>query len=60
MDPAEACSLFGLSVAEPSSPAELDEALAGEARAIVVRTDRQRNRELHRELSDLAETAARR
>jgi 2-succinyl-5-enolpyruvyl-6-hydroxy-3-cyclohexene-1-carboxylate synthase len=60
MDPAEACSLFGLSVAEPCSPAELDEALAGDARSIVVRTDRRRNRELHRELSDLAETAARR
>jgi 2-succinyl-5-enolpyruvyl-6-hydroxy-3-cyclohexene-1-carboxylate synthase len=56
---AEACSLFGLSVAEPSSPAELDEALAGDAQSIVVRTDRQRNRELHQELSDLAETATR-
>jgi 2-succinyl-5-enolpyruvyl-6-hydroxy-3-cyclohexene-1-carboxylate synthase len=58
MDPGEALTLFGLSIAEPSSPAELDEALAGDAKAIVLRTDRRRNRELHRELSDLAAISA--
>jgi 2-succinyl-5-enolpyruvyl-6-hydroxy-3-cyclohexene-1-carboxylate synthase len=58
LDPAQAAELFGLSVSVPSSPAELDEALAGEARVIVVRTDRPRNLELHRELSSLAAAAA--
>jgi 2-succinyl-5-enolpyruvyl-6-hydroxy-3-cyclohexene-1-carboxylate synthase len=57
LDPARAAGLFDLSVAAPSSPAELDEALAGDARMIVVRTDRHRNLELHRELSSLAAAA---
>ena len=58
LDPEAAASMFGLTVAVPESPAELDEALTGEARMIVVRTDRERNLELHRELSSLAAAAA--
>ena len=58
LDPAEAARLFGLSVEAPVDPAGLDAALAGDARMIVVRTDRARNLELHRELSRLAAEAA--
>ena len=58
LDPAAAAELHGLSVAIPSGPAELDDALAGDARMIVVRTDRARNRELHHQLSSLAAAAA--
>jgi 2-succinyl-5-enolpyruvyl-6-hydroxy-3-cyclohexene-1-carboxylate synthase len=57
LDPARAAELFGLSAAVPSSPLELNEALAGDARMIVVRTDRHRNLDLHRELSSLAAAA---
>ena len=53
-DPAEAARLFDLTVAVPASPGELDEAMAGNAQVIVVRTDRTRNLELHRELSKAA------
>jgi 2-succinyl-5-enolpyruvyl-6-hydroxy-3-cyclohexene-1-carboxylate synthase len=56
-DPADAARLFDLTVATPETPAALDEALAGNARLIVVRTDRARNLELHRELSRLAAEA---
>ncbi len=58
LEPAAAGELFGLGVAAPATPAELDEALSGGARMIVVRTDRRRNLELHRELSRLAAAAA--
>jgi 2-succinyl-5-enolpyruvyl-6-hydroxy-3-cyclohexene-1-carboxylate synthase len=58
LDPAQAGNLFGLSTAIPATPADLEEALAGDARMIVVRTDRRRNLELHRELSRLAAAAA--
>jgi 2-succinyl-5-enolpyruvyl-6-hydroxy-3-cyclohexene-1-carboxylate synthase len=54
-DPADAARLFDLAVAVPGTPGELAEALAGDAPVIVVRTDRRRNLELHRQL---AETAA--
>jgi 2-succinyl-5-enolpyruvyl-6-hydroxy-3-cyclohexene-1-carboxylate synthase len=54
LDPAAAADLFGLSATAPSSPGEFDEALAGDARMIVVRTDRRRNLELHRELAEAA------
>jgi 2-succinyl-5-enolpyruvyl-6-hydroxy-3-cyclohexene-1-carboxylate synthase len=54
LDPFAAAELFGLSVATPSSSAELDQALAGDARMIVVRTERRRNLELHRELAKAA------
>ncbi len=58
LDPAEAGRLFGLSAEIPKDPAELEASLAGDARLIVVRTDRARNLELHRELSRLAAAAA--
>jgi 2-succinyl-5-enolpyruvyl-6-hydroxy-3-cyclohexene-1-carboxylate synthase len=58
LDPAAAAAMFGLTAAMPETPAELDEALAGEARMIVVRTDRERNLEVHRELSSIAAAAA--
>jgi 2-succinyl-5-enolpyruvyl-6-hydroxy-3-cyclohexene-1-carboxylate synthase len=58
LDPAEAAGLFGLSVDVPQTPADLDEALAGDARMIIVRTDRGRNLKLHRELSALGESAS--
>ena len=54
-DPAEAARLFDLTVSEPHTAQDLGAALAGDARMVVVRTDRSRNRELHRQL---AETAA--
>ena len=57
IDPADAGRLFGLSVAVATSAAELDEALATDANMVVVRTDRARNLELHRELSAAAERA---
>jgi hypothetical protein len=58
LDPVAAGQLHGLSVVTPSTPEELDEALAGESRMVVVSTDRARNLELHRELSSLAAAAA--
>jgi 2-succinyl-5-enolpyruvyl-6-hydroxy-3-cyclohexene-1-carboxylate synthase len=54
LDPSAAAELFGLSVATPSSSAQLDQALAGDVRMIVVRTERRRNLELHRELAKAA------
>jgi 2-succinyl-5-enolpyruvyl-6-hydroxy-3-cyclohexene-1-carboxylate synthase len=53
-DPADAARLFDLGVEIPETPAELDEALGGAARMIVVRTERARNLELHRELAEAA------
>jgi 2-succinyl-5-enolpyruvyl-6-hydroxy-3-cyclohexene-1-carboxylate synthase len=58
LDPESAAELFRLSVATPETPAELEQALVGEARMVVVRTDRARNLELHRELSRIAAAAA--
>src|SRR5262245_15812084 len=57
-DPADAARLFDLTVAIPGTRDELGDALAADARMIVVRTDRSRNLELHRELSRLAAEAA--
>jgi 2-succinyl-5-enolpyruvyl-6-hydroxy-3-cyclohexene-1-carboxylate synthase len=57
LDPAAAAEFFGLSVDAPASPAELTEALAGDARMIVVRTDRERNLELHHRLAEAAAAA---
>jgi 2-succinyl-5-enolpyruvyl-6-hydroxy-3-cyclohexene-1-carboxylate synthase len=54
VDPARAGELFGLEVAVPSTQSELTRALDGDARLIVVRTDRHRNLELHRELAEAA------
>jgi 2-succinyl-5-enolpyruvyl-6-hydroxy-3-cyclohexene-1-carboxylate synthase len=56
-DPADAARLFDLTVAVPEHPAELENALTGEAQMIVVRTDRRRNLELHRELAQIAATS---
>jgi 2-succinyl-5-enolpyruvyl-6-hydroxy-3-cyclohexene-1-carboxylate synthase len=56
-DPADAARLFDLTVSVPETPTELDEALAGDARMVIVRTNRRRNLELHRRLSELAATA---
>jgi 2-succinyl-5-enolpyruvyl-6-hydroxy-3-cyclohexene-1-carboxylate synthase len=55
--PADALRLFGLAVQEPRAPDELAAALAGDAGAVVVRTDRRRNLELHRELAEAAAAA---
>ncbi len=57
LDPAATAELHGLSDAAPSSPAELDDALAEGVRMIVLRTDRRRNLELHRELAEVAAAA---
>ena len=54
LDPTSAAELFGLTVATPSSAAELGDALAGDARLIVVRTERRRNLDVHRELAEAA------
>jgi 2-succinyl-5-enolpyruvyl-6-hydroxy-3-cyclohexene-1-carboxylate synthase len=54
LQPQDAAALFGLTVATPGNPGELEEALSRDARVIVVRTDRTRNLELHRELSEAA------
>jgi 2-succinyl-5-enolpyruvyl-6-hydroxy-3-cyclohexene-1-carboxylate synthase len=56
LDPRAAGELFGLGVEVPENPAELAEALAGDSRMIVVRTDRRRNLDLHRELAEAAAT----
>jgi 2-succinyl-5-enolpyruvyl-6-hydroxy-3-cyclohexene-1-carboxylate synthase len=56
-DPAEVARLFDLTVAVPETPDQLGDALAGNSRMIVVRTDRRRNRELHRELAEAAAAA---
>ena len=54
-DPADAARLFGLTVAVPETPERArTSALGGDARMIVVRTDRRRNLELHRELAEAA------
>ncbi len=53
-DLTQALELFELSWEAPGDPAELDRALAGEARAVVVQTDRRRNVELHRRLTEAA------
>jgi 2-succinyl-5-enolpyruvyl-6-hydroxy-3-cyclohexene-1-carboxylate synthase len=58
-DPANAATLFGLTVAVPQTPGELEEALAGDAQMVVLRTDRRRNLELHRELAQAAAAAVR-
>ena len=59
LDLAAAGELFGLGPVTPRSPSELAEALAGEARMIIVPVDRGRNLELHRDLAARAGAAAR-
>jgi 2-succinyl-5-enolpyruvyl-6-hydroxy-3-cyclohexene-1-carboxylate synthase len=58
-DPADTARLFELTLAVPQSPDELGEALAGNAQMVVLRTDRRRNLELHRELAETAAAAVR-
>jgi 2-succinyl-5-enolpyruvyl-6-hydroxy-3-cyclohexene-1-carboxylate synthase len=57
LDPAEAAEMFGLPAKTPSTHAEFDDALAEDAQVMVIRTDRRRNRELHRELAEAATAA---
>jgi 2-succinyl-5-enolpyruvyl-6-hydroxy-3-cyclohexene-1-carboxylate synthase len=57
LDPAKAAALFGLESATVEAPAELERALAGDARMIVVKLDRRSNLELHRRLADVATSA---
>jgi len=57
LDLGKAADLFDLSMATAENPAELESALAGDARMIVVKLDRRRNLELHSRLADLAATA---
>jgi 2-succinyl-5-enolpyruvyl-6-hydroxy-3-cyclohexene-1-carboxylate synthase len=57
LDPSAAAELFGISVAAPETRAELDDALRGDARMVIVRTDRRRNLELHRRLAEVAAAA---
>jgi 2-succinyl-5-enolpyruvyl-6-hydroxy-3-cyclohexene-1-carboxylate synthase len=57
IEPATALRAFGFEVTEPGTPGELAAALAGDRRAIIVRVDRRRNRELHRELAAAAASA---
>ena len=57
LDLARALELFGLSTASPKTPGELEQALDGAARAVIVRVDRHRNAELHRRLAEAAVAA---
>ena len=57
LDPLAAAELYGLSTVAPADAGELDRALDGDARMIVVRTDRRRNLELHRQLTEAATAA---
>ena len=57
LDLAAAVELFGLSQETPADPGQLDRALAGDARVVIVRTDRQGNLELHRQLTERAVAA---
>jgi 2-succinyl-5-enolpyruvyl-6-hydroxy-3-cyclohexene-1-carboxylate synthase len=59
LDPAGAADLFGLTAAVPESPAELTQALAGDSRMVVVRTDRRRNLEIHHRLAEAAAALSR-
>ena len=57
LEPLAAAKLYGLRAVAPADAGELDRALDGDARMIVVRTDRRRNLELHRELTEAATAA---
>jgi 2-succinyl-5-enolpyruvyl-6-hydroxy-3-cyclohexene-1-carboxylate synthase len=59
LDLARAVELFGLACDAPSDEAGLHEALAGEGSVVLVRTDRGRNLDLHRRLTDAALAAVR-
>ena len=57
LDLAKALQLFGIASEAPADPADLERALAGDARAVIVRTDRERNLALHRRLTEAASGA---
>jgi 2-succinyl-5-enolpyruvyl-6-hydroxy-3-cyclohexene-1-carboxylate synthase len=54
LDLAKALELFGLGSEAPVDPPGLEQALAGDARAVIVRTDRERNLAFHRRLTEAA------
>jgi 2-succinyl-5-enolpyruvyl-6-hydroxy-3-cyclohexene-1-carboxylate synthase len=54
LDLAKALELFGIASEAPADPAGLEGALSGDARAVIVRTDRERNLALHRRLTESA------
>jgi 2-succinyl-5-enolpyruvyl-6-hydroxy-3-cyclohexene-1-carboxylate synthase len=55
---AAAAELFGLSAAAPQSSEQLAAALEGDARIVVVKTDRAANLDLHRRANERAAAAA--
>jgi 2-succinyl-5-enolpyruvyl-6-hydroxy-3-cyclohexene-1-carboxylate synthase len=57
LDLRSAAELFGLDVAVAENPHEVELALAGEARVVIVKLDRHRNVEVHRRLSAAAAKA---
>ena len=57
MDLERVLETHGLSTASPSTPAELADALEGDARAVVIHTDRRANLDLHRRLTERATAA---
>ncbi len=57
LDLRRAAELFGLSVVVAQNPAELQQALAGDERMVIVPLDRARNVAVHRRLSEAAAAA---
>ncbi len=57
LDLESAAELFELSVAVPGTPDELEQALAGDARMVLLKLDRRRNVEVHRRLAAAAAVA---
>ena len=57
LDLRAAAELFGLSVEVAESPDEIETALAGDARVVIVKLDRRRNVEVHRRLAAVAAEA---
>jgi 2-succinyl-5-enolpyruvyl-6-hydroxy-3-cyclohexene-1-carboxylate synthase len=57
LDLGAAGGLFGLAVAVAENPAEVERALRGDARMVIVALDRRRNVEVHRHLADAAAAA---
>jgi 2-succinyl-5-enolpyruvyl-6-hydroxy-3-cyclohexene-1-carboxylate synthase len=57
LDLARALELYGISAAIPGTTGELDEALSKDSRAIIIRTDRRANLELHHRLAEAATAA---
>ena len=57
LDIRRAAELFGLDVAVASNPHEVEQALAGTARVVIVELDRRRNVEVHSRLAAVAASA---